>query len=264
MVILISGISSGFGLAMAKALSAQGHTVYGTVRKEVEQIPNVHYLFADVTNEEQVQAAVETVVREQGAIDIFINNAGTGIGGPIELSTTEEAQWLMDTNFFGLVRFCRSILPVMRNQGRGRIIAISSIGGQVGLPYQGFYSASKFAIEGYCESLRLEVKPFGIDVVLINPGDFATGFTAARRKISEEEARIYPSFASSMKGIEKDENGGLKPEVLASRICRIVTAKHPKHRYTVSTFIQGLAVTAKKILPSKLFAWIMSLYYGVK
>lgn len=264
MIILISGISSGFGLSMAKALSSQGHTVYGTVRRDVEHIPGVHYLFADVTNEEQVRNAVESVVREQGAIDVFINNAGTGIGGPIEMSTTEEARWLMDTNFFGLVRFCRSILPVMRAQGHGRIIAISSIGGQIGLPYQGFYSASKFAIEGYCESLRLEVKPFGIDVVLINPGDFATGFTSARKKITEEEARIYPSFAASMAGIEKDENGGLKPDYLAKKICRIVSARRPRHRYTISTFVQGLAVTAKKILPSRLFAWIMSLYYGVR
>ena len=263
MVILISGISSGFGHATANALAAAGHIVYGTVRREVEHIPGVHYLYADVTDETAVEKAVNQLLEEQGRIDVFINNAGMGIGGPIEFTSTRDAHLQMETNFFGLVNFCRCILPAMRRQNSGRIIAISSIGGQIGLPFQGFYSASKYAIEGYCEALRLETSAFGIKVIVVNPGDFATGFTSARKKVDPEAAAAYPSYAASMQGIEKDENGGLKPQQLAKQICRIVQCRRPALQYTVASPLQKLATTAKTILPKRLFARIMALYYGV-
>ena len=182
MVILITGITSGFGRAMASRLQADGHKVYGTHRKDCEPIPGVTYIKADVRDPESIDETVKTVLDAEGRIDVFINNAGMGIGGPLEFTSTDDARLQMDVNFMGMVRFLNAVVPVMRAQRHGHIICISSIGGLMGLPYQGMYSASKFAIEGYCEALRLELRQFGIKVTVINPGDFFTGFTAARTK----------------------------------------------------------------------------------
>ena len=158
MVVLVTGISSGFGLETARLLSQEGHIVYGTVRREVDPLPGVHYLKVDVRDREAVKDAVQQVVEKEGRIDVLVNNAGMGIGGPVEFATEEEIREQMDANFMGLVHFVTAVLPYMRQQGTGKIVALSSIGGVMGLPFQGFYSASKFAIEGYCEALRLEIQ----------------------------------------------------------------------------------------------------------
>lgn len=262
MIILITGITSGFGKAMAERLNADGHKVFGTFRKECERIPGVTYLKADVRNENDCKAAVDSVVAAEGRIDVFINNAGMGIGGPLEFCSLEDAGLQMDTNFMGMVRFLHFVLPVMRNQGSGKILCFSSIGGLMGLPFQGLYSASKFAIEGYCEALRMEVKGFGIDVVVIEPGDFATKFTAQRKSVTDGEAyRIYRTYAESMASIENDEQTGLKPEYLAKKISRIVMKKRPACSYVISTFEQFLSTVLKRILPARWFSSILSSYY---
>ena len=262
MIILITGISSGFGRAMASRLRADGHTVYGTHRKEVEPIPGVKYIKADVRNEEDCKNAVQTVLDEQGRIDVFINNAGMGIGGPLEFSTLEQAQTQMDVNWMGMVRCLHFVLPAMRKQKSGRIICFSSIGGLMGLPFQGLYSASKFAIEGYCEALRMEVRAHGIKVVVIEPGDFATSFTASRDSIGGSEAHeAYPAYARSLASIEHDETSGLKPEFLAERISKIVKARNPRYSYIISTLEQRLSVLLKAILPARWFEAILRSYY---
>ena len=262
MVILITGISSGFGKAMAERLASDGHKVYGTHRRDVPQIPGVTYIKADASDDAQVEAAVSQVVKAEGRIDVFINNAGMGIGGPLEFSSLDDARKQMDVNWMGMVRFLHFVLPVMRRQREGKIICISSIGGLIGLPYQGLYSASKFAIEGYCQALRLEVKEFGIKVVVVEPGDFSTGFTATRSTVANPEAfEVYKSYAKSMASIEHDETSGLKPDVLAAKISEIVRKKNPKYNYIVATFLQRLSVLAKTILPPRMFAWVLSLYY---
>ena len=262
MVIFITGITSGFGRAMAERFSAEGHKVYGTHRSAKVFLPGVTYIKADSSMEPDVEAAVRQVVDTEGCIDVFINNAGMGIGGPLEFSSLEDAGRQMDVNFMGMVRYLHYVLPVMRKQGHGKIICFSSIGGLVGLPYQGLYSASKFAIEGYCESLRLELRHTGISVTVIEPGDFATGFTASRKSVPAEEAlAAYPSYARSLESIEHDENSGLKPEYLARRLSKIVRKKRPGYNYIISTFLQRLSVTAKAILPARWFAWIMAVYY---
>lgn len=263
MVIFITGISSGFGRAMAQRLSSEGHKVYGTYRREVERIAGVEYIKADVASAEQVEAAVRRVYSEEGRIDVFINNAGMGISGPLEYSSLGEAELQMDTNWMGMVRCLHFVIPIMRRQRSGRIICISSIGGLMGLPFQGLYSASKFAIEGYCEALRLELKGFGIKVIVVEPGDFSTGFTASRLKPSAPEALTdYPAYAKALAKIEGDEGGGLKPEALADKIARIVASRHPRYHYIVSSFEQRLSVLLKRILPSRLFARILSSYYS--
>ena len=262
MVVFITGISSGFGLETARLLSQEGHVVYGTVRREVEAIPNVHYLQVDVRDRQAVADAVQQIVKAEGRIDVLVNNAGMGIGGPLEFASEEEVRLQMDTNFMGLVHCVDAVLPFMRQQGSGRIVAISSIGGLMGLPFQGFYSASKFAIEGYCEALRLEVQSFGIQVVVIRPGDFSTGFTGSRKKIASEAAlQAYPIYRTAIEKVEHDETGGLKPIVLAKKINEVIRMKHPRHGYVVSTLEQRLSVLLKRILPPKWFAKILSGYY---
>lgn len=262
MVILITGITSGLGKAMAERLNACGHKVYGTCRKDSSRIPGVTYIKADVRDDSSVDDAVNQVISQEGRIDVFINNAGMGIAGPLETTTLENAQMQMDVNFMGMVRFMSRIIPIMRKQCSGHVICVSSIGGLMGLPYQGMYSASKFAIEGYCQALRLEVRNMGIKVTVINPGDFSTAFTAQRNKdLSSVTLDAYPGFARSMEGIENDEHSGLNPDRLARRICRIVTKRHPANRYVVATFIQRASVTLKALLPAKWYDRILSSYY---
>lgn len=264
MVILITGITSGFGKAMAAKLSSEGHKVYGTHRKEVEHIPGVTYITAEVTDDAQVEAAVRQVIDTEGRIDVFINNAGMGIGGPLEFSSLEDASRQMDVNWMGMVRFLHFVLPQMRRQKHGKIICFSSIGGLIGLPYQGLYSASKYAVEGYCEALRLEVKEFGIKVVVIEPGDFSTNFTAQRKCVAGSGAAMaYPSYERSLKGIEKDEMTGLKPKFLADKVSRIIRKKSPHYSYIIASPLQKLSVVAKAILPRRLFYWILSKYYNL-
>ena len=211
----------------------------------------------------QIAAAFDQMMKlTDGRIDVFINNAGIGIGGPIEFCKIEDVQKQMDVNFMGMVRWLSHVVPAMRKQGFGKILCISSIGGLIGLPYQGAYSASKFAMEGFCDALRLELLKSGVSVSLIEPGDFSTRFTATRKSVNVEMATdAYPSYARSLASIENDENNGLKPDYLASRICRIVEKKKPAYRYVVATFLQRLAIFAKWLLPAPAFAWILSIYY---
>jgi short-subunit dehydrogenase len=247
---------------MAEKLSAEGHKVYGTYRRDSERLEGVTYIKCEVTDDAQVEAAVRQVLDAEGRIDVFINNAGMGIGGPLEFSSLEDAQRQMDVNWMGMVRFLHWVLPVMRRQGGGKILCFSSIGGLMGLPFQGLYSASKFAIEGYCEALRLETKAFGIQVVVIEPGDFATAFTAQRKSVANPEAyEVYQTYAKSLASIEKDETTGLKPEYLADKIAKIVRKKRPRYHYIISTLEQRLSVTLKKILPPSWFAAILGSYY---
>lgn len=265
MVILITGISSGFGLAMAQRLSADGHTVYGTVRREVPHIDGVHYLHADVRSEYDAQEAVAAVVAEQGRLDTLICNAGMGIGGPAEYASEEEIQQQMDTNFLGQVRFIKAALPHMRQQQGGRIICFSSLGGRMGLPLQSYYSASKYAIEGFAEGLRMEVKAFGVGVVVIEPGDFATGFTDARRKsaITPEAMEAYPSLLRTTERLEGEERSGYDPDYLAAKLSKIVVCRHPRCRYIISNFEQRLSVFLKAIMPDAWFSAMMRSYYDM-
>ncbi len=265
-VVLITGASSGFGQAIARRLAAKGYIVYGTSRKAIGQNDNgIHYLVMDVRQRASVKAAVAQLLAEQGRIDVVVNNAGMGIGGSLELATDEEIDIQMDTNFRGCVNVCQEVLPTLRAQGGGRIVNISSIGGVMGLPYQGFYSASKFAIEGFTEALAAEVRGFGIKVSMVEPGDFATGFTASRRN-SEATAKsdaYGASFARSLSLIEKEENGGLKPDFLAKKVVKIIESSHPHLRYVVANFEQRLSVLLKKLIPGNWFVSTLRSYYKV-
>jgi NAD(P)-dependent dehydrogenase (short-subunit alcohol dehydrogenase family) len=266
-IILITGISSGFGKQTAELLAAEGHIVYGTVRRDVEISSSVIGLKLDLTNTDSIRQSVQTILQKEGRIDVLINNAGMHTGGPIETSPIENIKLQMDTNFIGMVNLTREVLPSMRKQGGGTIINFSSIGGLMGLPFQAFYSAGKFAIEGFSEALRMEVRQFNIKIVLINPGDFHTNNSANRRNFLAPTDNNDPyngQYLKTLAIIEKDEANGWEPKVLAEKLVRIAESKNPRQRYIIASFEQKLAVALKYILPGKLFAMILEDHYKIK
>lgn len=266
-VILITGISSGFGKHTSSLLAKAGHKVYGSVRKPAETDPSVNLLQMDLTKSDSIVSAINEIMLNEGRIDVLINNAGMHSGGPIETMPIETIKLQMDTNFMGMVQLTQAVLPIMRKQGNGTIINFGSIGGLMGLPFQAFYSASKFAVEGFSEALRMEVKPFNINVVLINPGDFHTSNSANRRGFlapSGENDAYQTQFTKTLSIIEKDEEKGWSPEILAKKIVEIVECKKPKQRYIIASLEQKLAVMLKYILPAKIFRKILEDHYGIK
>ncbi len=266
-VVLITGISSGFGKQTARLLSQMGHSVYGTVRKSIQADPGVNVLIMDLTDHKSIREAVRTVVEKEGRIDVLINNAGMHTGGPVETLPSEFLRLQMETSFLGMVHVTREVLPVMRSNNGGRIINISSIGGLMGLPFQGFYSASKFAVEGFSEALRMETAGFNIRVVVINPGDFHTNNSLNRRSYlapSGPEDPYAAQFKKSLAIIEHDEGKGWDPALLAKTLARIVECANPRQRYIVGSFDQKLAVLLKKVLPGRLFRMILAGHYGLR
>ena len=266
-VVLITGVSSGFGKAISERLSSEGYTVYGISRGQNEDLEGkIKLLQADVTDVGSIQEGVSMLLAREGRIDILINNAGMGISGSVEESSREAIHLQMGTNFIGSVNMIQAVLPAMRKQGGGTIVNISSIGGLMGLPYQGFYAASKFAVEGLSESLRMELFPFKIKVVVIQPGDFFTSFTANRKPIQTDGSDgVYKAqFQKTLSIIEKDEHGGLKPEFLARKLSKILKKKNPCHSYIIATLEQKFAVVLKRILPGSVFSSILSSHYGIK
>jgi NADP-dependent 3-hydroxy acid dehydrogenase YdfG len=266
-VILITGISSGFGKQTAELLAKNGHIVYGTVRRNVEISPAVNGLMLELTDIDSIKNAVSTVIKNEGRIDVLINNAGMHTGGPNETAPLEHIKIQIDTNFIGMVNLTREVLPVMRKQGGGTIINFSSIGGLMGLPFQAYYSASKFAIEGFSEALRMETKQYNIKVILINPGDFHTNNSANRRDFLAPTGKDDPynkQFITTLDIIEKDEANGWKPVVLARKLAKIVEYKNPRQRYIIASVEQKLAVVMKYILPGKIFSLILENHYKIK
>jgi len=266
-VILVTGASSGLGLATAKALAAQGHTVYGTSR-DVKRITGVSFtpLQMDVTDDTSVQAAVDKVLKDQGHIDVLINNAGNGITGPLYAMPVDAAKKQFEVNFFGVVRVVSAVLPPMIEKKQGLVINISSLAGLFGLPYQGLYSASKFAIQGYSESLRMELQNTGVRVTVLNPGDFKTDFTGNREKLAFplNNDKLKGEFEAAVAAMEKDESIGASPDKLAAKICSIVNKSKPAHSYLVGAIGQTIVPTLKAILPEGMFVKLMNDHYGIK
>jgi NAD(P)-dependent dehydrogenase (short-subunit alcohol dehydrogenase family) len=267
-VVLITGASSGIGKACAEYLAAKGLTVYGTSRKDTTDtsISHLRMLKMDVTDALSVKKGIDLIVSEQGHLDVVVNNAGMGIGGAIELATPEEIKLQMDTNFMGMANVCSAALPYLRQSGGGKIINLSSLGGVMGIPFQGFYAASKFAIEGYSEALSLEVYPFHIKVVLIEPGDFNTGFTS-NRIISEktQHSVVYGTqFSKTMSIIEKEETGGSNPLKIAKLMYRIIRSTRPKFRYKTGNFVQTNFARAKKFIPARIYQFLLRFFYNMK
>ncbi|MDP4090230.1 MAG: SDR family oxidoreductase [Bacillota bacterium] len=287
-VVLVTGASSGIGKATAIYLSERGIKVYGTSRNPnvgskqdnagVHMIKmdateaaadseldgsGVHMLKMDVTDAASVKNAISEVMRRENRIDAVFNNAGSGISGALEDTNLEEFKELFEANFFGMVRVVNEVLPHMRKAGKGIVINSSSIGGVIGLPYQGVYSSTKFAVEGYSEALSKEVKRFGIKVCMVEPGDFRTGFTASRRfsKATSKDSAYYEDFLKTVSAFEKDELNGCNPKMIGKVIFRIVNSKRPRLRYPVGMVFQKIILFMKKFLPGRFYEKLIIFYY---
>lgn len=265
-VALITGASSGIGKACAEVLVKSGIKVYGTSRKAKfppDLNSNPILVQMDVNDDESVNRAVSYILEKEGKIDILVNNAGFGIAGPVEETPLEAAKNQFETNFFGVHRVIKAVLPQMRERKDGLIVNISSIGGIIPLPFQPFYSASKFAVEGLTEALRMELIPFNIKVVLIEPGDLKTEFTDRRVKFIKEGSEYMPYFERTIKVVEHDERNGGSPEEVAKVLKKIIKSRNPKPRYTAGPTYEKVAVFLRRILPGKLFTWALAKYYRI-
>ncbi|MEX2156743.1 MAG: SDR family NAD(P)-dependent oxidoreductase [Gemmatimonadales bacterium] len=248
--VVVTGASSGIGQATARLLAERGFTVFGTARKpESTQSQGVTMVPLDVRSDESVRACVAQV----GRVDVLINNAGYAVTGAAEETSLDEAKAQFETNFFGIVRMVNTVLPGMRAAGAGKIINISSLAGNTAIPYSGFYSASKFALEGYSEALWYEVRPFGISVSLVEPGFVNTPIVEA----SPAAARTLPAYDASRKSMltafGHALEGGIPPEQVARRVLQIVEDRSPGLRYPVGAQATWLP-RVRKVVPWKVYA----------
>ena len=260
-VAVITGGSSGIGLNAARALRDRGLNVYELSRRAENAEPGVTHLQADVTDETQVNAAVAEILRREGHIDILINNAGFGISGAIEFTPPQEARRQFDVNFFGMVNMNHAVLPVMRQQGGGRIVNMSSVAAPIAIPFQAYYSASKAAVRTYTLALASEVRPFGIEVCVIMPGDIDTGFTAARRKSCDGDDVYNGRIARSVAVMEHDERTGMSAQFAGQFVARRATQKHPKLICTMGRKY-ALFVFLMRILPTRTATRIVGRIYA--
>lgn len=238
-VILITGASSGMGKVFAQDLAKEGHIVYGAARRVdlLEELAQkgVKTIALDVTNDESMQSCVQTILDKEGRIDVLVNNAGYGSYGTIEDVSMEEARRQLDVNVFGLARMTQLVLPGMRKHKSGKIINISSIGGKIATPFGAWYHASKFAVEGMSDSLRTEVKPFGIDVVVIEPGGVKSEWaTIAYENLTKTtQNTAYSEMANKFKkAFETTISKNAEPEVISRLVSKAIAAQKPKTRYS--------------------------------
>jgi len=260
-VILITGGTSGIGLYAAKALAAKGCRVYELSRREAGADGAVVHLQTDVTDEAQVGRAVQTVLEREGRIDVVINNAGFGVSGAVEYTDTGEAERQFDVNFFGMVRVNRAVLPIMHRQGHGRIVNISSVAAPIAIPFQAYYSASKAAIRAYSLALRSEVRPYGIEVCCIMPGDVKTGFTAARRKETAGDEAYGGRIERSVAVMERDEQSGIPAEAAGA----YVAEKALRRRVPLLCTLGGkykIFVFLTRLLPTRFLVWLVGKIYA--
>ena len=262
-VVLITGGSSGIGKAIGEYLFHQGFTVYGTSRNP-EKITNSVFplIVLDVRSTESIQNAVAKVIAMSKRIDVVINNAGVGITGPIEETPTDEMRKNFDTNFFGPIEVIKAVLPQMREQNSGMIINITSIAGYMGLPYRGIYSAAKGALELVSEALSIEVKSFGISIVNIAPGEFATNIASHRYHAPIIEGSVYKiPYENTLGLINSHMNNGEDPNVFAKKVHQIIQDKNPKLHYKIGAFMQKFSIVLKRILPDRIYEAMVMKHY---
>ena len=258
-VILITGASSGIGFDAAHALAKQGHRVYAAARRvelmDALKADGVQVIRMDVTDEVLLKQGVEAVIQAEGRIDVLVNNAGYGFFGAIETVPLEEARRQLEVNVFGLARLTQLVLPYMREQGSGRIINTSSIAGKMVFYMGGWYNVTKYSVEAFSDALRMEMKPFGIDVVMIEPGAIKTdwGLIAARHLKESSLGTAYEEsgtqWANNMDWFYKT-NLLSQPAVITKAICRAVNSRRPRARYCRGRFsISGRIAHA--IMPAR-------------
>ena len=262
-IVLVTGASSGIGRRTAVLLAAQGYRVFGTSREPERcgEIPGVKMLPLDVRSDGSVSKCVQTVTVEAGGIDILVNNAGFLWLGALEEASSEEVLQQFQTNFFGAVRMVNAVLPGMRERGYGRIINISSGAADFAMPFEGFYSASKAALNTYTEGLRQELKHTGVTASLVQPGFFVTGIRD-NRKTAARSISGYSEFRERFeRSYTRYFNGGQDPEKVARTILKIARARSPGFRYRVGWDSRLLGV--RRFLPDRAVQRLVRIYFRI-
>lgn len=262
-IVLITGASSGIGKAIGEYLSQKGFVVYGTSRNP-EKIKNSLFplLALEVKNPSSIEAAIKEIISISGRIDVLINNAGVGITGPLEEIPTAEIKNNFDVNLFGPIEVMKAVLPQMRSQKSGLIINITSIAGYMGLPYRSIYSASKGALELITESLRMEVKSFGIKITNVAPGDFATNIASGRYHAPIIKGSDYEiSYGNNLKTLNEHVDSGSNPIEMAEAILKIIENPNPRIHYKIGIFMQKFSIVLKRILPDKVYEKMLMNHY---
>jgi len=258
-VVFITGASSGIGKETAKLLLSKGFTVYAAARR-LEMMNDIkglggHIIKMDVSQDDSMVKGVNKIIAKEGRIDVLINNAGYGSFGSLEDTPMLEAKYQFEVNVFGLARLSQLMIPHMRKQRSGKIINVTSIAGKVAEPHGSWYHSSKFAVEGLSDCMRMELKQFGIDVILIEPGGIKTEWNdIARDNLAKVSGQtVYKDLVNKqIKLLKYFDAIGSKPIVIAKTICRAIHARWPKARY-VSGRGSTTVLTLKKILPDKMF-----------
>ena len=259
-VAIVTGGSSGIGLAAARALRDKGLSVYILSRHPFTE-KGLHHLCVDVADERQCAEAVETVRRKEGDLDLLVNCAGFGISGAVEFTEPAEAKKQMEINFFGTVNMTRAVLGYMRQRGNGRIVNISSVAAPAAIPFQAYYSATKAAINAWTAALANEVRPYGVTVTAVQPGDIKTGFTAAREKSVAGDEAYGGRISKSVAKMEHDEQNGMDPAKAGAYIAKIALKMKPKPVYTIGFSYKAICVLLK-LLPSRFANWAIGKLYA--
>ena len=253
-VILITGASSGIGKDTALNLIKEGHIVYGAARR-ISKMKDIveaggYSIKMDILNNEDVDKAIDQVIKEQNRIDVLVNNAGYGLWGAVETISIDEAKRQFDVNIFGLAYLTKKVIPIMRNQKSGKIINMSSMGGKVYTPFGAWYHATKYALEGWSDCLRIELKSFGINVILIEPGVIKTEFQDVMMD-STVERSIGTPYEKKLKALEKATQEmyargiGSPPSVITKLIIKAINSPNPKRRYVGGLFAKPMLFIKK-------------------
>lgn len=259
-IAVVTGGSSGIGLWTARSLRDRGMTVYVISRRPFQE-KGLHHICADVSDERQSSAAVEEILKKEGDIDVLVNCAGFGISGAVEFTRLEDAKKQFDVNFFGTVNMTRAALPHMRKRGNGRIVNISSVAAPAAIPFQAYYSAAKAAINAWTAALANEVRPYGVTVTAVQPGDISTGFTAAREKSVAGDKEYQGRVSKSVEKMEHDEQNGMKPQTAGAYVAKVAMKKHPKPVYTIGFSYKAICVLLK-LLPCRFANWMIGKLYA--
>jgi len=259
-VAVITGASSGIGFAAAKLFLRKGYTVYGLSRSGVNDTEGITHIPCDLCDDERVGEAMRRIIAAEGGIDCLVNNAGMGIAGPAEGAALDEARYIFEVNFFGAVKTIKAAAAIMRENGGGKIINVSSVAGVFPIPFQSFYSATKAALSIFSESADIEMRPFNVRVVAVLPGDVRTNFTAARRKTADIPEHYAKTGNKSIASMEKGETNGMPPEKVAGVIYRTASRKNPRP-LTVVGGSYKIFVFLNRLLPRRLIDWIIGKKY---
>jgi len=266
-VVFITGGSSGIGKAIGEYLQQKNCIVYGTSRTPEKYVTSSKFslLKMEVTDTVSIKESIQKIIEKEGCIDVVINNAGVGITGPMEETPISEMRNAFETNYFGPINLINTVLPQLRKQGSGMVINITSIAGYMGLPYRGIYSATKAALEITTEAYSMELRQFGIKMVNVAPGEFATNIAASRYHAPVLDDSPYrKEYGETLSIMNKHVDSGDNPLKMAEAIYKIMESKNTKIHYKVGASLQKFSIALKRVLPDKIYEGMLLKHYNLK